>query len=155
MSMVNLPPGASGVSEAVSQAQKLVEQTPGQVQEFQQLLDQLDKTQNGGGLVQQAANQPPATAKVEGPERAQQLYLDKLDEAREPEGVRKLLGEVEAGTQRLDSLLGELNAGRTFSTQELIGIQAEIQHLSLQVETTSRVVSEVVSNVKNLLQQQI
>lgn len=150
MSIVNLQPGA----QVVTQAQKLVEQTPGQLQDFQQVLAQLEQ-QNQGGVVQQAAQQGPQAAKIEGPERAQELYLQKVDEAKEPEGVRKLLSEVEVGTRRLDELLGELNKGRTFSTQELIGLQAEIQQVSLQVETTTRVVSEVVSNVKNLLQQQI
>jgi hypothetical protein len=152
MSMVNLQPGA----QVVTQAQKLVEQTPGQLQDFQQVMSQLEQqSSNPAGVVQQAASQPPQAARVEGPERAQELYLQKLDEAKEPGGVRRLLSECEVGTKRLDELLGELNKGRTFSTQELIGLQAEIQQVSMQVETTSRVVSEVVSNVKNLLQQQI
>ena len=150
MSIANIQPGA----QVVTQAQKLVEQTPGQIQDFQQVLAQLEQ-QNQGGAVQQAAQQTPEPASIEGPERAQELYLQKLDEAKEPGGVRKLLSEVEVGAQRLDELLGELNKGRTFSTQELLGLQAEIQHVSLQVETTTRVVSEVVSSVKNLLQQQI
>ena len=150
MSIANIQPGA----QVVSQAQKLVEQTPGQLQDFEQVLNQLEQG-NNPGAAQQAAQQAPQTAKIEGPERAQELYLQKLDEAKEPGGVRRLLSEVEVGTQKLDSLLGELNKGKTFTTQELIGLQAEIQQVSLQVEATTRVVSEVVSSVKNLLQQQI
>lgn len=150
MSIANIQPGA----QVVSQAQKLVEQTPGQLQDFEQVLNQLEQG-NNPGAAQQAAQQAPQTAKIEGPERAQELYLQKLDEAKEPGGVRRLLSEVEVGTQKLDTLLGELNKGKTFTTQELIGLQAEIQQVSLQVETTTRVVSEVVSSVKNLLQQQI
>jgi hypothetical protein len=150
MSIGSLQPGA----QVVTQAQKLVEQTPGQIQDFQQVLSQLEQG-NQQGTVQQAAQQTPAAARIEGPERTQDLYAQKLDEAKEPEGVRRLLGEVEVGTRRLDELLGELNKGRTFSTQELIGLQAEIQNVSIQVETTTRVLSEVVSSVKNLLQQQI
>jgi hypothetical protein len=150
MSIANIQPGA----QVVSQAQKLVEQTPGQLQDFEQVLNQLEQG-NNPGAAQQAAQQAPQAAKIEGPERAQELYLQKLDEAKEPGGVRRLLSEVEVGTQKLDSLLGELNKGKTFTTQELIGLQAEIQQVSLQVETTTRVVSEVVSSVKNLLQQQI
>jgi hypothetical protein len=150
MSIANIQPGA----QVVSQAQKLVEQTPGQLQDFEQVLNQLEQG-NNPGAAQQAAQQTPQAAKIEGPERAQELYLQKLDEAKEPGGVRRLLSEVEVGTQKLDSLLGELNKGKTFTTQELIGLQAEIQQVSLQVEATTRVVSEVVSSVKNLLQQQI
>lgn len=141
--------------QIVSQAQKLVEQTPGQLQEFEQVLAQLEGQQGAAGSAQQAALEAPPAARVEGPERGQDLYLQKVDEAQEPGGVRKLLSEIEVGTQKLDSLLAELNKGRTFTTQELIGLQAEIQAISRQVEVTTRVVSEVVSNVKNLLQQQI
>ena len=153
MSIGALQPGAAQV---VSQAQQLVQQTPGQLQEFEQVLAQLEQQgKDPAGTVQQAAQQAPEPARVAGAEPGQELYLQKLDEAKEPDGVRRLLSEVETGTKRLDELLGELNKGRTFNTQELIGLQAEIQQVSRQVEVTTRVVSEVVSTVKNLLQQQI
>src|SRR5688500_3718373 len=120
MSIANL----QSATQVVSQAQKLVEQTPGQLQDFEQVLAKLEQGNDPGGKIQQAAQQTPGAAKVEGPERGQELYLQKLDEAKEPGGVRRLLSEVEVGTKRLDELLGELNKGRTFNTQELIGLQA-------------------------------
>ena len=153
MSIGALQPGAAQV---VSQAQQLVQQAPGQLEEFEQVLAQLEQQgKDPEGTVQQAAQQTPSPAEVQSPEPGQDLYLQKLEEAKEPEGVKRLLSEVETGAKRLDELLGELNKGRTFNTQELIGLQAEIQQVSRQVEATTRVVSEVVSSVKNLLQQQI
>jgi hypothetical protein len=154
---IGLQPGQS----VVSQAQKLLEQAPGQLQEFEQVLASLEQSDRTG-LAQDAARAQgtsaadgPGPAKVIGPEEAEGLYARKLEEAQEPGGVRKLLGEVEAGAHRLEDLLGQLQGGRTFNAQELLGIQAEIQQVSLQVETTTKVVSEVVSSVKQLMQQQI
>lgn len=154
---VGLQPG-QGV---VSQAQKVLEQAPGQLQEFEQVLAGLEKNDRAG-LAQEAARAQgtsgvdgPGPARLVGPEQAEDLYARKLQEAQEPGGVRKLVGEVEAGTQRLQDLIGQLQGGRTYNTQELIGLQAEIQHLSLQVETTTRVVGDIVSSVKQLMQEQI
>ena len=154
-------PGGVGIQpgQVVSQAQKVLEQAPGQIQEFEQVLAGLEKSDQAG-LAQEAARaqgagQAEGPAKVVGPEQAEGLYAQKLEEAQEPGGVRKLLGEVEAGAHRLEDLIGQLQGGRTFNAQELLGLQAEIQQVSLSVETTTKVVSEVVSNVKQLLQQQI
>ncbi|HVS02004.1 MAG TPA: hypothetical protein VMT16_04475 [Thermoanaerobaculia bacterium] len=144
--------GAVGLQPAqvVSQAQKLVDQTPKQLQEFEQVLAQLQQ-QGQGGMVQQAAQQP----QVVGPEKMEGLYAQKMDEAKAPGGVEKLLGEVEAGYKELNALLQQIDGGRTFSPQELLGLQAQIHQVSLQVDTTTKVVGEVVSSVKQLMQQQI
>ena len=156
-------PGGVGIQpgQVVSQAQKVLEQAPGQLQEFEQVLAGLEKNDQAG-LAQEAARaqgasqtEGPGPAKVVGPEQAEGLYARKLEEAQEPGGVRKLLGEVEAGAHRLEDLIGQLQGGRTFNAQELLGLQAEIQQVSLQVETTTKVVSDIVSGVKQLMQQQI
>lgn len=156
-------PGGVGIQpgQVVSQAQKVLEQAPGQLQEFEQVLAGLEKSDQAG-LAQEAARvqgaaqaEGPGPAKVVGPEQAEGLYARKLEEAQEPGGVRKLLGEVEAGAHRLEDLIGQLQGGRTFNAQELLGLQAEIQQVSLQVETTTKVVSDIVSGVKQLMQQQI
>ena len=154
-------PGGVGIQpgQVVSQAQKVLEQAPGQIQEFEQVLAGLEQSDQAG-LAQEAARaqgagQAEGPAKVVGPEQAEGLYAQKLEEAQEPGGVRKLLGEVEAGAHRLEDLIGQLQGGRTFNAQELLGLQAEIQQVSLQVETTTKVVSDIVSGVKQLMQQQI
>jgi hypothetical protein len=156
-------PGGVGIQpgQVVSQAQKVLEQAPGQLQEFEQVLAGLEKNDQAG-LAQEAAraqgagqSEGPGPAQVVGPEQAEGLYARKLEEAQEPGGVRKLVGEVEAGAHRLEDLIGQLQGGRTFNAQELLGLQAEIQQVSLQVETTTKVVSDIVSGVKQLMQQQI
>ena len=156
-------PGGIGVQpgQVVSQAQKVLEQAPGQLQEFEQVLASLEKSDQAG-LAQEAARPQgtadvdgPGAARVVGPEKAEGLYAQKLQEAQEPGGVRKLLGEAEAGTQRLQDLIGQLQGGRTYNAQELIGLQAEIQQLSLQVQTVTSVIGNVVSNLKQIMNQQL
>jgi hypothetical protein len=156
-------PGGVGLQgqQVVSQAQRVLEQSPAQLQEFEQVLASIEKSDQAG-LAQEAAKAQGSSnvegagpAKLVGPEQAEGLYARKLGEAQEPGGVRKLVSEVEAGTQRLEDLIGQLQGGRTFNAQELLGLQAEIQQVSRQVETTTKVVSEIVSGIKQLMQQSI
>lgn len=140
-------------TELLQKAQKLTQQVPGQVQEFEQVLQSL---QNQGKdpqqLVQKAAEQTPRT---EAPGEAQSLYEQKLEEAQKPGGIEKLLGEIDSGQKRLNEIIKEIKSGRTFTPQELIGLQSEMHQLTLQLETTTKVVSQVVQGVKQLMQQQV
>ena len=158
-------PGGIGLQpgqQVLSQAQQVVQQAPAQLQEFEQVLAGLEKTDQAG-LAQEAARSaasanaggPPQAAQVVGPEKADELYARKLEEAQEPGGVRKLLTEAESGTARLQELIDQLQGGRTFKTQELIGMQAEIQQLSLEVETITAVMGKLVSGVNEMLHTQL
>ena len=65
------------------------------------------------------------------------------------------MGEIEQAHRRLNEIIREVQGGRTFTPQELLGLQAEMHQITLQLEATTKVVSQVVSGVKQLLQQQI
>ena len=140
--------------QVLEKAQKLAQETPQQLQEFEKVLQSLE--QQGGdasSIAAKASEHNPA--KVETASETGGLYEQKLEEAGEPGGVEKLMSEVETGYQQLNGLLDQLKGGRTFKAQELLALQAQVHQVSLQVETTTKVISEVVSNVKQLMQQQI
>lgn len=154
--------GLEAVRPVLEHAQKVVEEVPQQLQQFEQVLSQLEQ-QGSGGAVSSLSNvspQGPASSvsppqMVPADTKVQQIYDEKKKVAESPEGIRQLMGEIEQGYHRLNDLIGQLQSGRTFSPQELIGIQAQIHDLTVQVEVTTKVISEAVSGLKQLLQQQV
>ena len=86
--------------------------------------------------------------------RTEKLAAEKKQVAKEPGGIERLSADIEQGTVRLRELVNDLQGGRTFTPQELLGIQAEMNDITLQIEVTTKVVAEAVSGVKNLMQQQ-
>lgn len=65
------------------------------------------------------------------------------------------LETADASYGRLEQLIGRLDGKSTFSPQELLRLQLEVSKITLQLETTTKAVSEAVSDVKQLFQQQL
>lgn len=154
--------GLEAVRPVLERAQRVVEEVPQQLQQFEQVLSQLEQQGAGasGASLSHVGSPGPAsrvspTETVPTDTKVQQIYEEKKKVAESPEGIRQLMGEIEQGYYRLNDLIGQLQSGRTFSPQELIGIQAQIHDLTLQVEVTTKVIAEAVSGLKQLLQQQV
>lgn len=154
--------GLEAVRPVLERAQKVVEEVPQQLQQFEQVLSQLEQQGSGGAVssLSNVSSQGPVSSvspaeRVPADTKVQQIYDEKKKVAESPEGIRQLMGEIEQGYHRLNDLIGQLQSGRTFSPQELIGIQAQIHDLTVQVEVTTKVISEAVSGLKQLLQQQV
>lgn len=81
------------------------------------------------------------------------LTAEKKEQAKAPGGIEKLTDDLQAGHQRMQELVDELKT-RTYSPQELLGIQAEMHDIQVQIEVTTKVVAEATSSVRNLMQQQ-
>jgi len=88
------------------------------------------------------------------PARADALAVEKTREAQAPGGIERLGREIETNSVRLRELIDELQSGQSFTSQELLGMQAEMHEITLQIEVTTKVVAETVSSVKQLAQQQ-
>jgi hypothetical protein len=86
--------------------------------------------------------------------RVAAITEEKTKVAESPGGIEQLGREIESNSVRLRELIDELQSGKTFTTQELIGVQAEMHEITLQIEVTTKVVSETVSGVRQLAQQQ-
>ena len=77
--------------------------------------------------------------------------------ARAPAPPRALatLEGVERAQRRLDAVLAEARAGRTFSAQELLGLQAEAYRAVQTVELATKVVEQGAQSVKQALNAQV
>lgn len=86
--------------------------------------------------------------------RTEALRADTLKVAQSPGGVEKLGTQLESATTRLREIVGQLQSGESFTPQQLLAMQAEMNDITLQIEVTTKVVAETVSGVRQLMQQQ-
>jgi hypothetical protein len=86
--------------------------------------------------------------------RAEALRTEKLEQAKQPGGIELLSGELERSTARLREIVAGLQGGESFSPQQLLSMQAEMNDITMQIEVTTKVVAESVAGVRHLLQQQ-
>jgi hypothetical protein len=91
---------------------------------------------------------------VDASARAEALRADQLKVAKSEGGVEELSLNLERSTTRLREIVGQLQSGETFSPQQLLGMQAEMNDITLQIEVTTKVVAETVAGVRHLMQQQ-
>lgn len=99
-----------------------------------------------------AAQTIPAPASVE---TAQPVEAARATEGVEPSRAVEFLERVGDNYARLESLIAEIRSGQSFTVQELVGLQAEIHKLSLEINTATSAINAAVSNVRTLFQQQV
>jgi hypothetical protein len=85
---------------------------------------------------------------------AEALRADKLKVAQSPGGVATLGAQLENAGARLREIVGQLQSGESFTPQQLLAMQAEMNDITLQIEVTTKVVAETVAGVRQLMQQQ-
>lgn len=116
------------------------------------------------GAPQEAAQADPSAAAVDAAqtvpaptsvETAQPVEATRAAEGIEPSQAVEFLQRVGDDYARLDALIAELRSGQSFSVQELLGLQAEIHKLSLEINTATSAINAAVSNVRTLFQQQV
>jgi hypothetical protein len=68
--------------------------------------------------------------------------------------VATAINDLNSGQERLEDIIGELRSGKEFSTQELIGLQAEVHMLSEQIQMSTKLVDAAMQSIKQVMQQQ-
>ena len=87
----------------------------------------------------------------------QRAAVHAADPARAPRPGRALstLEGVERAQRRLDAVLAAARAGRTFTAQELLGLQAEAYRAIQTVDLATKVVEQGAQSVKQALNAQV
>ena len=70
-------------------------------------------------------------------------------------GLQEVVNRLKAGQGRLKSLIDNATSGKTFSPQELIGLQAEVSQITNEIQLCSKIVEQGVSSVKQTMQMQV
>jgi len=141
-------PDVLGTAETLNQAKGGASEAAPGGKPFDQVMEEVD----GSGM---RMHSPEVTVlQPDQGARLRQIEQDKTRIAQEPDGIQKLGAEIERSTVRMNELLTDLRSGRTFTPQELLGVQAEMHDITLQIEVTTKVISETASGVRQLMQQQ-
>ncbi|MEW6365668.1 MAG: type III secretion system inner rod subunit SctI [Acidobacteriota bacterium] len=148
--------GMESIGPILEQARRVADEAPENMKQFQQVMDQLEQTKGSGQPINIEVQVPEIKRQGIGDQvNARNMIDEKVKMAQTPEGLKKLGGELEQGYGRLNDIVKELQSGRSFSSQEILGMQAEMHNLTLQIDITTKVVSEAVSGIKQLMQQQV
>ena len=67
----------------------------------------------------------------------------------------QVLGQMEAGRRRLDQIIEQAKAGKTFRPGELLAMQAEVHRISEEMALTHRLVEEGMSGFRKLWSMQV
>ncbi len=143
----------AGIDQILKKAQDFTQKIPSQLQEFQQVLEQMQEKNIAPQKMREAVSQHQKN--IQGAGQTDQLYQKKLSEAQQPEGLQKLMHELESGYDRLNKIVEQIRSGKSFSPQELIALQGEMHQITVELEAVTKVVSQVVQGVRTLLQQQV
>ena len=69
--------------------------------------------------------------------------------------AKSAIARVEEGRRRLDEIITQARAGKTFKPHELLALQAEVYRISEELSLVNKVVEEGVAGVKRLWNMQI
>ena len=148
--------GMESIGPILEQARRVADEAPENMKQFQQVMDQLEQAKGSGQPINIEVQVPEIKTQGTGNELNTRNMIDeKVKMTQTPEGLKKLGGELEQGYGRLNEIVKDLQSGRSFSSQEILGMQAEMHNLTLQIDITTKVVSEAVSGIKQLMQQQV
>jgi hypothetical protein len=117
---------------------------PQQVQQVQQA-QQVQETQKATDVLKAAVNTKPTGAPPPG----------KVEASTESSGIKKLLGQVVEGQNKLDDIIKMATSGKTYGHQDLLAIQASVYKFSQELELTSKGVEKATSGVKQTMQTQV
>ncbi|MBN2493192.1 MAG: hypothetical protein JXR96_01270 [Deltaproteobacteria bacterium] len=68
----------------------------------------------------------------------------------EQSAADRVLGELDAGRRRLDSIIAQARSGRSFRPGELLAMQAEVYRIGEQVALTQRLVEAGTAGIRRL-----
>ena len=72
-----------------------------------------------------------------------------------PNVVRSVLQNVAAGHREMDRIIKMAQSGRSFSSAQLIGLQARVFRLSTEIDLASKLLEKVTSGVKQAMSTQV
>jgi len=69
--------------------------------------------------------------------------------------VRNVLQNVAAGHREMDRIIQMAQSGRSFSSAQLIGLQARVFRISTEIDLASKLLEKVTSGVKQTMSTQV
>jgi hypothetical protein len=160
-------PIVSGASKATTEmfkeAGKQLQNASEQVSKFEELRTKLEaqdiSAPNKAGQdnlqIEQTdkVKEAQATKQLDPIEQAQKT--GEIPKVTDMNSLQQVVDRLKGGQNRLQSLIKDCTSGKTFSPQEMLGLQAEISAITTDIQLCSKVVEQGVAGVKQMLQMQV
>lgn len=158
------PPGADVFKEATKSLQNASEQVS-KFEELRNKMESQDMSQVKGMNPNQAfqiqhQESPQNVQNVQGNQKVDQVNQSQkvgqeIPKVTDMNSLQQVVDRLKAGQSRLKDLIDNATSGKTFSPQELIGLQAEVSQITTEMQMCSKVVEQGVSSVKQTMQMQV
>jgi hypothetical protein len=146
-------------TEFFKEATKQLQNANEQVSKFEQLRTQMEQqnlnvSKPGGEnfqIQQPGGNQAPGQVNPAGDVGK----VGDIPKVTDMKSLEQVVNRLKAGQSRLNDLIKSATSGKTFSPQELLGLQAEVSQISTEIQLCSKVVEQGVSSLKSVFQMQV
>ncbi|RME72066.1 MAG: hypothetical protein D6776_09405 [Planctomycetota bacterium] len=91
---------------------------------------------------------------LDGAQKAEVWSPNRVQGASGSDRIASAITDLNTGQERLEQIIQELRSGKQFSTQELLGLQAEVNLLSEQIQMSTKLVDSAMQSIKQVMQQQ-
>ncbi|MCI0615874.1 hypothetical protein L0244_23055 [bacterium] len=150
-------------TEIFKEASKQLQNASEQVSKFEELRTKLEAQDISGPnkagqnnlQIEQTdkAKEAQATQQLNPVEQAQKT--GEIPKVTDMSSLQQVVNRLKDGQNRLNSLIKDCTSGKSFSPQEMLGVQAEISAITTDIQLCSKVVEQGVAGVKQMLQMQV
>lgn len=150
-------------TELFKEAGKQMQNASEQVSKFEELRNKMEAQDiSGTNKAGQNSLQIEQTDKAKEAQATQQLNpvehaqkTGEIPKVTDMSSLQEVVNRIKDGQNRLNNLIKESTSGKTYSPQEMIGLQAEISSITTDIQLCSKVVEQGVAGVKQMLQMQV
>jgi exonuclease VII small subunit len=150
-------------AEMFKEASKELQNAQQQVSKFEELRNKMEAQDiSGTNKAGQNTLQIEQTDKAKEAQATQQLNpveqaqkTGEIPKVTDMSSLQQVVNRIKDGQNRLNNLIKESTSGKTYSPQEMLGLQAEISAITTDIQLCSKVVEQGVAGVKQMLQMQV
>lgn len=143
------------VQQAAQQAEQLAQSDRTPDVQFNQVLQGQQVGQVEGARLDPNNNRDVLRAAGVGQAPAVPAIGNQLDSRNMVNGLQRIMEDVMQGQNKLEEIMNLSLSGRSFSTPELLAMQAGVYRFSQELELTSKVVEKATSTVKQTMNTQV
>jgi hypothetical protein len=150
-------------TELFKEASKQLQNASDQVSKFEDLRSKMEMQETAGTNKTSGQDlKVEQTDKVNEAQQTQQLNpvehaqkTGEIPKITDMTSLQQVVDRLKAGQSRLQHLIKDSMSGRTFSPQEMIGLQSEVSTITTEIQLCSKIVEQGVAGVKQTLQMQV
>ena len=149
-------------SEMFREATKQLQNASEQVSKFEDLRSKMEvqdmagTNKNSGNFQVQQTDQAKETQQTQQLNPVEQAQkTGEIPKVTDMTSLQQVVDRLKAGQGRLQSLIKESTSGRTYSPQEMIGLQAEVSTITTEMQLCSKIVEQGVGGIKQTMQMQV